>query len=270
VLHGAEVTIPGRLPLVRPQLARVLRNARLVVAAGGYPAHEAERAARQPLPIVVVPPGVDVDRFRPLEPAERDRARDRLGVPPGSELVVCVSRLVPRKGMDTLIRASAEVAHHRPNLRVVIGGGRDSRRLQRLIDRTRAPVVLVGRVADDELAAVYGCGDLFAMLCRNRWGDLEQEGFGIVFLEGAACGVAQLAGRSGGSHEAVDHGVTGLIVDDPHSVSASAGALSWLLDDSSMREAMGQAARQRAVAEFTYDTLALQLLRAIEEAVRRQ
>jgi phosphatidylinositol alpha-1,6-mannosyltransferase len=178
---------------------------------------------------------------------------------------------VPRKGMDTLIRASAEVAHHRPNLRVVIAGaGRDARRLRRLIDRTGAPVVLVGRVADDELPAVYGCGDVFAMLCRNRWGDLEQEGFGIVFLEAAACGVAQLAGRSGGSHEAVEHGVTGLIVDDPHSVSAAAGALSWILDDSSMREAMGRAARARAVAEFTYDTLALQLARAIEEAVHRQ
>ena len=87
---------------------------------------------------------------------------------------------------------------------------------------------------------LYGCGDVFAMLCRNRWGGLEQEGFGIVFLEAAACGVAQLAGRSGGSHEAVDHGITGLIVDEPQSVSAAAGALSWILDDRRMREAMGR------------------------------
>ena len=173
--------------------------------------------------------------------------------------------------MDTLIRASAEVARHHPDVRVVIaGGGRDERRLRRLIHRTGAPVDLLGRVTDDELPALYGCGDVFAMLCRNRWAGLEQEGFGIVFLEAAACGVAQLAGRSGGSHEAVDHGMTGLIVDDPQSVSATAGALSWLLDDRRMREAMGQASRARVVAEFTYDTLAHQLQRAIEEAGRRQ
>ncbi len=209
--------------------------------------------------------------FGPSIPSERDAAREQFGVEPGSELVVCVSRLVPRKGMDTLIRASAEVAHHHPDVRVVIaGGGRDERRLRRLIHRTSAPVDLLGRVTDDELPALYGCGDVFAMLCRNRWAGLEQEGFGIVFLEAAACGVAQLAGRSGGSHEAVDHGMTGLIVDDPQSVSAAAGALSWLLDDRRMREAMGQASRARVVAEFTYDTLAHQLQRAIEEAGRRQ
>ena len=105
VIHGAEVTIPGRLPLARSPLARVLRGARLVVAAGGYPAREAERAAKQALPTVVVPPGVDVERFHPLDDDERVAARHHFGVPPGAELVVCVSRLVPRKGMDTLIRS---------------------------------------------------------------------------------------------------------------------------------------------------------------------
>ena len=271
VLHGAEVSIPGRLPLARSQLARVLRGARLVVAAGGYPAREAERAAEQDLPTVVVPPGVDVERFHPLDDGERDAARHSFGVPPGAELVVCVSRLVPRKGMDTLIRASTEVERRHPNLHMVIaGGGRDERRLRRLIHRHRAPVDLVGRVSDDMLPALYGCGDVFAMLCRNRWGGLEQEGFGIVFLEAAACGIAQLAGRSGGSHEAVDHGMTGLIVDEPQSVSAAAGALSWLLDDRRMRAAMGAAARRRAEAEFTYDTLAHRLERAIEEAGHRE
>jgi phosphatidylinositol alpha-1,6-mannosyltransferase len=271
VLHGAEVTIPGRLPVARTLLAKVLNGARLVVAAGGYPADEAEKAAGRSLPAVVVPPGVDTGRFHPLDAAARCATRDRLGVPGDAELVVSVSRLVPRKGMDTLIRASAEVASRHPQLRVVIaGGGRDERRLRRLIARTRAPAQLVGRVSDDELPALYGCSDVFAMLCRNRWAGLEQEGFGIVFLEAAACGVAQLAGRSGGSHEAVDHGLTGLILDHPQSVSASAGALAWLLDDRPMRTAMGQASRARVVSQFTYDTLAGRLGAAIEEAADRR
>jgi phosphatidylinositol alpha-1,6-mannosyltransferase len=265
VLHGAEVTIPGRVPGLRQQLARVLRGATLVVAAGTYPAREAERAARTSLPIVVVPPGVDVARFRPLDPDERAAARARFGVEPGAALVVSVSRLVPRKGMDVLIRAAAEIASDHTDLRVLIGGtGRDRRRLQRLVNRTGAPVRLLGRVDDDDLAALYGAADVFAMLCRNRWAGLEQEGFGIVFLEAAACGTPQVAGRSGGTHEAVVDGLTGFIVDDPRSVTATAHAVRSLVDDAALRASMASAARARAVDHFTYDGLAAQLAKAID------
>jgi phosphatidylinositol alpha-1,6-mannosyltransferase len=189
----------------------------------------------------------------------------RLGVGSDVPLIVAVSRLVPRKGMDTLIKASVEVARKHPKLRVVIAGaGRDRSRLQRMIDRTGAPARLVGRAPEDLLPAVYGCADVFAMLCRNRWAGLEQEGFGIVFLEAAACGVPQVAGRSGGSHEAVEHGVTGLIVDEPHSVAETTGALTWMIDDTEMRASMGSASRLRAVEHFTYDRLAIALQKAID------
>jgi phosphatidylinositol alpha-1,6-mannosyltransferase len=97
------------------------------------------------------------------------------------------------------------------------------------------------------------------MGCRNRWLGLEQEGFGIVFLEAAACGVPQVAGRSGGAHEAVAHGVSGLVVDDPASPAALGAAIGELLDDPDRRTAMGVAGRQRAVAEFSYDVLAARL-----------
>jgi phosphatidylinositol alpha-1,6-mannosyltransferase len=265
VLHGAEVTIPGRIPGARHELARVLQHARLVVAAGGYPADEATRAAGRALPTTVIPPGVDVERFRPLDQDTRSRTRLRLGVGSDAALIVAVSRLVPRKGMDTLIKASVELARTHRNVRVVIAGaGRDRARLQRLIDRTGAPAGLAGRVPEALLPAVYGCADVFAMLCRNRWAGLEQEGFGIVFLEAAACGVPQVAGRSGGSHEAVEHGVTGLIVDDPHSVSEAVGALTWILDDAEMRASMAVASRARAVEHFTYDRLAIALQKAID------
>jgi len=241
VLHGAEVTVPGRLPVTRPMLAKVLRGASLVISAGEYAAAEAERAARCQLPVTVIPPGVDVERFRPLS-------------------VVAVSRLVPRKGFDVLIRAAARLAPSRPNLRVLIAGaGRDDRRLRRLVDETEAPVNLLGRVPDAELPALYAIGDVASMLCRTRWLGLEQEGFGIVFLEAAASGVPQLAGRSGGAAEAVDDGVTGMIVDRPDSVNDVAAALNSLLDDPARLALMGERSRERAERHFTYDLLSARL-----------
>jgi phosphatidylinositol alpha-1,6-mannosyltransferase len=260
VLHGAEVTVPGRLPLSRQTLGHVLRRARHIVAAGGYPAAEAEHAAGRALPITVVPPGVDTERFAPLAPAQRVDARAHFGFDAGAEVIVGISRLVPRKGFDTAIRAAALLRTSRPELVLAIaGGGRDESRLRQLAEQLQAPVRFMGRVSNDELPLLYGCADLSTMLCRNRWGGLEQEGFGIVFLEAAACGVPQVAGDSGGAAEAVDDGVTGLVVrrpDDPRDVAA---AFERLLDDPARRAAMAVAGRQRAVAEFSYDVLAHRL-----------
>jgi phosphatidylinositol alpha-1,6-mannosyltransferase len=264
VLHGAEVTVPGRLPGTRQGLGSVLRHARHVIAAGRYAAAEGERAAGRELPVTVVPPGVDVERFRPLTAAERSAARSRLGLPAGAELIVSISRLVPRKGFDVAIRAVARLAPSRPDLVLAIGGeGRDERRLRRLAAELRAPVRFVGRVGNDDLPALYGCGDLFAMPCRTRWGGLEQEGFGIVFVEAAACGVAQVAGDSGGAAEAVDDGTTGLVVHRPEDPVDVAEAFEALLDDPARRELMGKASRARAEAEFSYDVLAERLGRAL-------
>lgn len=264
VLHGAEVTVPGRTPLVRGRLARVLVGAELVVAAGGYPADEAERAAARGLPVVVVPPGVDTERFAPPTPAERSATRARLGVADDDELVVSISRLVPRKGMDVLIDAAALLAPRRPRLRVVIGGGgRDEGRLARRIRHRRAPVELVGRFDEADKPALHGAADVFAMLCRDRWGGLEQEGFGIVFLEAAACGVPQVAGASGGAAEAVADGLTGTVVADPRDPAAVAAAIEAYLDDPAGRAAAGAAARTRAVEAFSYDRLGRDLHAAL-------
>jgi len=264
VLHGAEVTVPGRLPVSAQLLRRALSRASLVIAGGSYPAAEAIRLAGDRLPITVIPPGVDVDRFRPLNPAERAAARGDAGLPVEGRLIVAVSRLVPRKGFDVLIAAAALLAPTRPDLTVAVAGsGRDRDRLERLIRATGAPVRLLGFVADDALPALLGCADVFAMPCRSRWGGLEQEGFGIVFLEAAACGVASVGGASGGAVEAVAHGESGLVVENPNDPVAVASALGRLLDDSDLRRRQGAAARARAVTEFSYDSLALRLARAV-------
>jgi phosphatidylinositol alpha-1,6-mannosyltransferase len=268
VLHGAEVTVPGRIPGSRQALGHVLRNARHVIAAGSYPAAEAEHAAGRALPTTVLPPGVDLDRFRPLSDAERAAARRRFALPVDSPVVLGVSRLVPRKGFDTVVRAAARLRTTHPDAVLAIaGGGRDEQRLRRLAADLGAPVRFLGRVDHDELPSLYGCADVFAMLCRNRWGGLEQEGFGIVFVEAAACAVPQVAGDSGGAAEAVADGETGVIVrrphESPHAVDATLAALRRLLDDDAERGRMGVAARRRAEREFSYDVLSARLARTL-------
>jgi phosphatidylinositol alpha-1,6-mannosyltransferase len=118
--------------------------------------------------------------------------------------------------------------------------------------------MFLGRVPDDDtFPRLYGCADVFAMPCRERWAGLEAEGFGIVFLEAAAAGVPAVAGRSGGSHEAVVDGETGFVVESRAlDVRAALGAL---LADESLRARMGAAARARAVGEFAYDRLVAKL-----------
>ncbi|GAC1316744.1 MAG: glycosyltransferase family 4 protein [Acidimicrobiales bacterium] len=268
VLHGAEITVPGRVPVLRPLLAGVLRGATGIVAAGGYPEAEARHAVGEAgLPEVVrVPPGVDPDRFAPMEPCARTDARAALGLPTDGPLVVSASRLVPRKGMDVLIEAAPRLVAHRPALQIAIAGtGRDARRLHTLAGRQGLSrrVHFLGRLPDAQLPHLYAAADVFVMLCRNRWSGLEQEGYGIVFLEAAACGVPQIAGDSGGAAEAVLDGVTGIVVRDPQDAEEAATAIARLLDDEELRSGMGHAARQRVVDELAWDHLALRLHAAL-------
>lgn len=254
IVHGAEVTVPRRLPGLRPILGRVLRGAAGIVAAGEYPAEEAERAAGRPLPKVLVPPGVDVERFQPLAGHDKAAVLARFGLDPDVPVVLGVSRLVPRKGFDVLIDAVAGL--EAPVQLVIAGTGRDGARLRRraaargIAERTH----FVGFVSDEELPLLYGSADVFAMLCRDRWGGMEQEGFGIVFLEAAACGVPSVAGRSGGSHEAVVDGETGFVVP-PSDADAAREAIQTLLSDADRHDCMGRAARARIEREFNYDHL---------------
>ena len=283
VLHGAEVTVPGRLPGSRQALARVLDGAIHVVAAGGYPLAEAERCVGRSLAATVLPPGVDVEGFRPVaDENERNTGRRLLGLPTTDvgDVIVCASRLVPRKGFDTVLRAAAAIAQRRsaggqPREQIrsltvaVAGGGRDRKRLETIADRILRDTMLnleirfLGRVSDDDLRTLHRCGDVFAMLCRNRWGGLEQEGFGIVFVEAAASGTPQVAGRSGGSHEAVEHQRTGLVVSS-REVDKAADALCCLLDDPALRRSFGEAGRQRCLQALSYNVLAGRLTETLQ------
>jgi len=257
VAHGSEITGYARTPGSRALARRVLRGAAAVIAAGSYPARAATDAAGRPLAGVVIPPGVDGARFHPADADQRAQTRRRFGLDPDRSLVLGVSRLVPRKGFDVVIDAMSGfdgTALDGVQL-AIAGAGRDRARLER---RARGRTQFLGRVADVDLPALYACADVFAMCCRDRWGGLEAEGFGIVFLEAAACGVPAVAGRSGGSHEAVADGETGYVVA-PHDVDAVRGAIGRLIVDAELRAHMGAAARRRAEEEFTNDLLAVRL-----------
>jgi phosphatidylinositol alpha-1,6-mannosyltransferase len=289
VLHGAEVTMPGRLPVSQQLLSRAVKHASLVIAAGGYPEAEARRALGQrgsdkggAFPTTVqVPPGVDTERFRPLPPIEKASARARLGLPRAGPLVISVSRLVPRKGMDTLIEAASTNSDRFPGLCVAIAGaGRDRHRLERLASHAKVKVEFLGKLPDPDLADFYACADVFALCCRSRWWGLEEEGFGIVLVEAAAAGLPCVTVDSGGAGEAVRDGETGLVVEMGEPGRAIAGrqlhasqradigpvadALASLLSRPALARRMGEAGRHRAEAELSYDALALRLGTAID------
>jgi phosphatidylinositol alpha-1,6-mannosyltransferase len=183
-------------------------------------------------------------------------------------MVLCVSRLVTRKGQDVLIRSMDVVRTLVPDaVLVVVGDGPDAGRLRDLARTAPAgSVVFAGAVPDDELPAHYGACDVFAMPCRSRWGGLEVEGFGIVFLEAAAAGRAVVAGRSGGAAEAVLDGETGLLVEgrEPKAVAL---AVARLLLDPALRGRMGAAGRARVEARFTWTGQSERLAEVLRESV---
>ena len=229
-------------PAARRAARRATRAAETaaVVAAGAFPP-EAVRQ-RAPAPRWSCRRASTPTASAPLDTEERAKARAAFALDPDVPLVVGVSRLVPRKGFDVLLDALAGLAgvHLRDRRRgprpgpagAPCGGA-----------AWRVGVSFLGRVSDNELPALFGCGDVFAMPCRDRWGGLEAEGFGIVFLEAAAAGVPVVAGRSGGSHEAVDD-TTGAVVDG-RSVAAVRDGDAALLRDDTVRVAKGAAARAR-------------------------
>lgn len=277
VLHGAEATIPTQLPALRGEMNRVLKGADLIVSASQWVLdviadknRPSSHGAAEPPGTspsnkqIYIPPGVDTQRFFPHTPAQKLTAREKFGIPSDALVLLSVSRLVPRKGMDHLISATAALASEFPDLELVIAGvGRDLARLQSLAKRKQAPVKFAGRVPDKDLPALYGAADIFAMLCRQRWGGLEQEGFGVVFLEAAASGLPQVAGESGGAAEAVSHGESGFVVPSHKLTIETTTALRRLLSDSDLREKMGMAARQRTEQKFSYDILAQQLQKVL-------
>ncbi|MEU6378100.1 glycosyltransferase family 4 protein [Streptomyces sp. NPDC046909] len=205
-----------------------------------------------------LPPGVDEKTFHPGSGGDAVRARLGLTDRP---VVVCVSRLVPRKGQDTLILAMPRILAAQPDaVLLIVGGGPYEKELRRLAAETRVAdsVRFTGAVPWAELPAHYGAGDVFAMPCRTRRGGLDVEGLGIVYLEASATGLPVVAGDSGGAPDAVLDGETGWVVRGG-SVEETAERVVVLLEDPELRSRMGQRGREWVEEKWRWDLLAEKL-----------
>ena len=263
--HGHEVGW-AMLPGARQLLRRIGHDVDVVTYLGDYTRSRLEPALGPAAALEQLPSGVDTSLFRPGAGGGEIRARHGLT---GRPVVVCVSRLVPRKGQDVLIRALPAVQRRVPGTALLcVGGGPDGPRLARLAAEhgVADDVVLTGSVPWDELPAHYDAGDVFAMPCRTRRAGLEVEGLGIVFLEASATGLPVVAGRSGGSPDAVLDGRTGHVVDG-REVDEVADRVSGLLEDPVQAREMGRAGRAWVERDWRWDVLAerLRLLLAGEQ-----
>lgn len=253
--HGHEVgwaMLPGARQVLRrigedtDVLTVISRYTRSRVAAAFGP-----RAALEPLP-----PGVDTTVFAPDPSARAElRRRYRLGDAP---VVVCVARLVPRKGQDVLVRALPAIRRRAPGAMLLLaGGGPDRDRLYRLARRAGVAesVLCTGSLPQAELPAHHAVGDAFAMPCRTRVGGLNVEGLGLVFLEAAASGLPVVAGDSGGAPETVRPGRTGHVVDG-RDITGVARAVGDLLADPDRAAAMGAAGRRWMQRDWRWENRA--------------
>ena len=256
--HGHEVGW-SMLPVARSVLRRIGEDTDVVTFVSRYTRSRFASAFGRAASLEYLPPGVDTERFRP-DPAARAELRDRYGL--GERpTVVCLSRLVPRKGQDVLIKALPSIRRRVEDAAlVIVGGGPYLDTLRGLADDCGVAehVTFTGAVPGDELPAHHALADVFAMPCRTRGGGMDVEGLGIVFLEASATGVPVIAGDSGGAPEAVRHNETGLVVDGG-SVDEVVEAVTELLTDRDRAAAMGAAGRQWVTSQWRWDTLAARL-----------
>jgi len=242
--HGHEAGW-AQLPGARAALRRIGEGVDVVTYLGEY-THRKVGAALSPAArgrMVQLTPGVDAETFRPDADA-RQRIRDRYGLGERS-VVVCVSRLMPRKGQDVLIEVWPTVTKTLPDASLLlVGGGPYRRKLQeRAVRSVENQVIFTGSVPTDELPAHFAAGDVFAMPARTRRGGLDVEGLGIVYLEASATGLAVIAGSSGGAPDAVRDKVTGFVVAGTDRDQV-AGRIVQLLSNPALRSRMGGAGRE--------------------------
>lgn len=244
--HGAEVTLPAAAPGFRQAIAKALGDAEVRFAVSRYTADRVARLTGKD--VVYLGAGVDVDVFVP-PPDGRNEA----------PVVGCVSRFIPRKGQHRLLEAVARL--DRPAEVLVVGKGRKEAKLRRLADRLGVRTRFIVDPPWSEMPGLYRSMDVFCMPCASRWGSLEVEGLGLVFLEAAATGLPVLAGDSGGSSETVLPGESGFVV---RSVDDIVEGLDILFGDPQRARGMGAAGRRFVEDRFTWDQVVNRLLSGFE------
>lgn len=251
--HGEELTT-WRRALKRRAMVWIYRHCDLVIANSEFTRDELLKLGVAPERVALLNPGVDVHRFRPG--LRCDDLKAGLGMVAGERLIVSVGRLSRRKGFDQVIRTLPLLQRQGVSVRyALIGIGEDLEYLRKLAVESGVAerVHFVGHVSSDDLPRWYNAADVMAM--PNREIDGDTEGFGMVFLEAAACAKPTVAGLAGGTGAAVIDGVTGLRVDGA-SPDAVAMALARVLADPALATAMGENGYARAVRDFSWEMVA--------------
>ncbi|SOD58772.1 phosphatidylinositol alpha-1,6-mannosyltransferase [Streptomyces zhaozhouensis] len=260
--HGHEAGWAG-MPVTRQVVRRIGENTDVITYLGEYTrsriadALTPEAAAR----MTQLTPGVDHKLFHPDSGGRRLRASLGLADRP---VVVCVSRLVARKGQDTLIRAMPRILAAEPDtVLAIVGGGSYRADLERLVQRVgvQDSVRFLGEVSWAQLPAHFGIGDVFAMPCRTRHRGLDVEGLGMVYLEASATGLPVIAGDSGGAPDAVLDGETGWVVRGGGAAAPqeTADRVVELLRDPELRRRMGARGREWVEEKWGWDMLSQRL-----------
>lgn len=257
--HGHEAGWAS-LPAARTLLRRIGDGVDVLTYLGEYTRSRMVRALspRAAARMERLAPGVDEKTFHPGSGGEEVRSRHGLADRP---VVVCVSRLVPRKGQDALVHAWPRVLRSVPDAALLlVGAGPYRRDLERLAASlgVDGSVVFTGGVPWEELPAHFDAGDVFAMPSRTRRRGLDVEGLGIVYLEASATGLPVVAGDSGGAPDAVLDGETGHVVPG-RSVARVAEAVARLLADPARARAMGEAGRAWVEREWRWDVQSARL-----------
>ena len=256
IAHGAEITLPGAVPLLRQTLGWTFRRAALVFTVSEFTARRA--AAMGAEKAAVLGAGVDLEAFSPAE--EADGAG---GEEDGGLVLGCISRFVPRKGHLRVLAAAERLrAEGMPVSVLLAGQGRLEARIRRRAARSPVPVRVESDVPWERLPDLYRSCGVFVMPCRSRRLGLEVEGLGIVYLEAAASGVPVVAGTSGGAPETVSPGATGYVAASVDEIVEAVRLIA------PRRREMGAAARKRAVERCSWQAAARRFDAGLLAAVR--
>ena len=250
--HEAGMVRVGGGPLLR----HALRDLAAIGVISGFTLQHLQRWVPPGTAVHRIPPGVDVERFTPE--ISGAGVRRRFGIAPNQPLVLCLSRLVARKGQDVLIEAWPSVLRRVPGAHLLIAGsGPMEPALRRRVTKLRLndTITFSGDLAWPDLPAFHAAADLFVMPCRTRNLGLDVEGLGIVYLEAQATGTAVIAGDSGGAPEALVDGETGLVVDG-RDVRGVGDTVAELLADPQRRQEMGVAGRELVTKHYAWDVIA--------------
>jgi phosphatidylinositol alpha-1,6-mannosyltransferase len=246
--HGHEVWW-AKIPIFKQLLRKIIKDIDYLGYLGNFTKNEIIKVSSEPNKLIQIAPGIDTNHFMPRTASAKLIAKYRLE---DRRIIICVARLVHRKGQDQLIQAMPKILESHPDaILLLVGVGPIKQMLENSARQLRIThkIVFAGRVSHDELPDYLAISEIFAMPVRSRFSGLEVEGLGIVYLEASACAKPVVVGNSGGAADAVIDGVTGLLVDSSK-VDEISNAICKLLDDPIKGKQMGEAGRDWVLANW--------------------